>query len=111
MMIDARLAIVILIAAVIILFDALIRERRMTRLLEQHESALMRDPYECNPYAYLLGREIEAKVYEASRWERMVVVAVSWRGAVCVRPTYDLEARGRWISKDLAPERVREVRE
>jgi hypothetical protein len=62
-----------------------------------------------NPYGRLLGRVVEAKVYEASEWERMVVVAVSWRGAVAVRPEKDVEARARWICKDLVAERVRGV--
>ena len=61
------------------------------------------------PYAELLGKEVEARVYEASRWERMIVVAVSWRGAVAVRPANDLETRARWIRADLVPDRVREV--
>lgn len=62
-----------------------------------------------SPYAHYLGRTIEAKVYPVSRWERMVVVAVSWRGAVAVRPADDLNTHARWISADLVPSRVREV--
>ena len=64
-----------------------------------------------NPYAHLLGRVVEVKVYQASDWERMVVVAVSWHGAVCVRRVADMESRGRWIRKELAPDRVREIDE
>ena len=64
-----------------------------------------------SPYAHYLGRTVEAKVYPVSRWERMVVVAVSWRGAVAVRPASDLETHARWISADLVPSRVREVTE
>lgn len=63
-----------------------------------------------SPYAHYLGRTVEAKVYPVSRWERMVVVAVSWRGAVAVRPEHDLNTRARWISADLAPTRVREAK-
>ena len=62
-----------------------------------------------NPHAHLLGRTVEARVYEASKWERMVIVAVSWRGAVCVRPSRDMSAPGRWIPKQFVPQRVREV--
>lgn len=64
----------------------------------------------CNKHAHLLGKTVEAKVYEGSNWERMVVVAVSWRGAVAVRPVWDLHAKSRWIQKHLVPQRVREVR-
>ena len=62
-----------------------------------------------NPHARLLGRVVEARIYEASDWERVVVVAVSWKGGVCVRPMRDMEAPGRWIRKQLVPDRVREV--
>ena len=62
-----------------------------------------------SPYAHYLGRTVEVKVYAASRWERMVVVAVSWHGAVAVRPATDLKTRARWIRADLVPDRVREV--
>lgn len=62
-----------------------------------------------NPYAHLLGKTVEAKVYEGSEWERMVIVAVSWKGAVAVRPVYDLETKARWIHKDKVPDRVREI--
>ncbi len=77
-----------------------------------HEAAkkLMRLQF-ANPYAHLLGRTIEAKVYEGSDWEKMVVIAVSWRGAVCVRPVRDLATKGRWIPKYYAHERVREIQQ
>lgn len=64
-----------------------------------------------NEHAHLLGRTVMAKVYEGSAWERMVVVAVSWKGAIAVRPEWDPEARARWIRKDVAPQRVREIDE
>lgn len=62
-----------------------------------------------NPHAHLLGKEVEARVYEGSRWERMVVVAVSWKGSVCVRYASDPEGRGRWIKKEFVSDRVREI--
>ena len=62
-----------------------------------------------SPFAHLLGKTVEAKVYEASEWERMVVVAVSWQGAVCVRPEGDMRTKGRWIRKEVVPSRVREI--
>ncbi len=64
-----------------------------------------------NPHAHLLGRVVECRVYEASDWERYIVVAVSWEGAVCVRRESTPKITGRWIPKDKAPERVREVRQ
>ena len=64
-----------------------------------------------NPHAHLLGKTVEARVYEASDWERMVVVAVSWKGGVCVRRASDPDGRGRWIKKAFVPDRVREVRQ
>ena len=60
-----------------------------------------------NPYAPLLGRVVYAKVYEGSEWERMLVVAVSWKGAVAVRPLRDLSTKARWIHKQHVPTRVR----
>lgn len=71
--------------------------------------ALMCRQFE-NPHGQILGKVVEAKIYEDSDWERMVVVAVSWRGAVCVRPTSDDDAPGRWIRKEVVGDRVREVR-
>ena len=62
-----------------------------------------------NPHARMLGREVEARTHRRARWERCVVVAVSWKGAVCVRTTRNPQAPGRWIPKELAGERVREV--
>lgn len=64
-----------------------------------------------NPYAHLLGRVVEARVYEASDWERMIVVAVSWKGAVAVRRVADPDSKARWIRKDVTKERVRMVDE
>lgn len=61
-----------------------------------------------SPYARLLGRVVEAKVYEGSKWESVIVVAVSWKGSVAVRPVRDLSTKARWIRKELVPQRVRE---
>lgn len=68
-----------------------------------------KQPQALNKYAHLLGKTVEAKVYEASKWERMVVVAVSWQGAVCVRPERDMRTKARWIRKELVPSRIREL--
>ena len=64
-----------------------------------------------NPYARMLGQTVEARVYEGSKWERMVVVAVSWHGAVAVRPLSDLATKARWIHKSKVPTRVREIQQ
>lgn len=75
------------------------------------DEVLERGDEPVNEHARLLGRTVMAKVYEGSPWERMVVVAVSWKGAIAVRPEWDPEARARWIRKDVAPQRVREIDE
>ena len=62
-----------------------------------------------NAYARYLGEEVMAKVYEASDWKRCVVVAVSWHGSVCVRPTDDLATKGRWIHHAFERGRVKPI--
>lgn len=104
--------------------DRLNYERDMTICWERTAKKAMgaadgwKDKYDCiksvtpkNPYAHLLGKVVEAKVYEASSWERMVVVAVSWKGAVAVRRVSDPEGKARWIRKNQTRERVRMVDE
>lgn len=59
-----------------------------------------------NPHAHLLGRVVEARPHRRSDWVRCRVVAVSWKGAVCVRQM-GRDVPGRWIHKSLAPDRVR----
>ena len=62
-----------------------------------------------NPYEAWLGRECWVRPAGRDKWRKHVIVAVSWRGAVCVRPVRDMQTKGRWIHKDVAPMRVREV--
>jgi hypothetical protein len=62
-----------------------------------------------NQYARYLGEEVLAKVYEASDWERCVIVAISWHGSVCVRPANDLATNGRWIHHAFARGRIKGV--
>ncbi len=103
------LRIALLVALVL---AVLVRIRNASTERERAEEALVthvKFVASLNPYAFLLGRVVEARVYEASRWERMVVVAVSWKGAICVRPEADPLASARWISKEAAPERVRMI--
>ena len=86
----------------------LIYARRITT--DWHEAAERLERMQfTNKYAYLLGRTMEVKVYEGSKWERMVIVAVSWHGGVAVRPVRDPELKAHWIRKDLVPHRVREI--
>lgn len=68
-----------------------------------------RDERAMNPHARLLGQVVEARIYEASDWERCVVVAVGWHGAVCLRREDNQGTPGRWIPSYLAASRVREV--
>lgn len=93
-------ALVACVGTIAILMNALVVAHRDMETYRSYCSKL-------NKHARLLGKEVEAKVYEGSEWERMVVVAVSWRGAVCVRPVHDLTTKGRWIHKSKAPGRVR----
>lgn len=80
--------------------------RRIDGRLSGIEGRMMR--YR-NPYAHLLGAEVEVRKYEASDWERCVVTAVSWHGAVCVRRQHD--AKGFWVDSERAPTHVREIGE
>ena len=50
-------------------------------------------------YAWLLGREVEARVYEGRGWERYVVVAVGWHGSICVRRAEAPDRRGWWVKR------------
>ena len=52
-----------------------------------------------------LGRKCMARVGNEKEWHERTVVAVSHKGAVCVRRP-DAK-RGKWISKEEVPERVR----
>lgn len=53
-----------------------------------------------DPYADLLGRECWFKYKKKVRHGR--VIAVSWKGAVCLREDADMDTgkHGRWISKE-----------
>lgn len=64
-----------------------------------------------NAYARYLGEEVMAKVYEASDWDRCVIVAISWHGSVCVRPADDLATNGRWIHHAFERGRVKPIGE
>lgn len=59
-----------------------------------------------NRYSEWLGRECWVRPSHGGRWRRHVVVAVSWKGAVCVRDP-DREGKGYWVRKENVRHRVR----
>ncbi len=62
----------------------------------------------CDVYREWLGRECWVRPCSRIAWRRCVVVAVSWRGAVCVRDADRVhEDSGRWIKKQSVGWRVR----
>lgn len=100
----------ILAAVAYMLVDIVLHERKVNR---RHAETMRVLASLCaeNPHARWLGRTVEARVYEGSDWERMVVVAVSWKGSLAVRPERDMQTKARWIRKQLVGERVREIGE
>jgi hypothetical protein len=103
------LVFVLLVSVFVILACNLQDARRELEYCESWRNDLLKEHWSLNQHAHLLGKQVDARVYEGSPWERMVVVAVSWRGAVCVRPVRDMQTKGRWIPKNLVPLRVMEV--
>ena len=59
-----------------------------------------------NQYADWLGRECWVRPTSRPNWRRHVVVAVSWKGAVCVRDASRMDGDGYWIKKQSVPFRV-----
>ena len=58
-------------------------------------------------YSDWLGRTCWVRPLNGrGEWEEHVVVAVSWKGAVCVRNAENLDGTGYWISKRSVPFRV-----
>lgn len=58
-------------------------------------------------YSDWLGRTCWVRPLSGrGEWEEHVVVAVSWKGAVCVRGVDNLDGTGYWISKKSVPFRV-----
>lgn len=61
-----------------------------------------------NPYGRWLERTCWVRpLSRPDRWRKCVVVAVSWRGAVCVREADKLDQDGYWIKKQNVEWRVR----
>ena len=63
---------------------------------------------EPNVHSRLLGRR--CLVRKKGKWREHVIVAVSWKGALCVRDSRNDSGHGAyWVSKYEVPERVRMV--
>ena len=58
-------------------------------------------------WAYSRGERVWVRKYDASDWERATVVAVSWRGACCVRPDSQPNRNGFWVDRARAKTHVR----
>lgn len=69
-----------------------------------------------NPYGDWLGKTCWVRPVGRPEYREHVIVAVSWRGAVCVRDRDAMDSDGYWIKKQnvrwrLRWERPREVGE
>ena len=62
---------------------------------------------ERSPYASWLGKICWVRPLGRADWTPHVIVAVSWKGAVCVRPKVDMRTDGYWIKKQNVRWRVR----
>ena len=60
-----------------------------------------------NPYGAWLGRECWVRPCGKVQFARHVIVAVSWRGAVCVRDLDHMDEDGYWIKKQNVRWRIR----
>lgn len=60
-----------------------------------------------NPYGRWLGKTCMVRPHGRDKWEPHVIVAVSWRGAVCVRELARESEDGYWIKKQNVRWRVR----
>ena len=59
------------------------------------------------PYGRWLGRTCWVRPLHRESWRECVIVAVSWKGAVCVRDAGSLDEDGYWIKKYNVEWRVR----
>lgn len=97
------LALVALQAACLVALGRLIAEVRAAR---GEVAGSLRGLADLNPYAMMLGKVVMFRKYEASDWERGVVVAASWHGALQIR---DALEHTFWLSKGKVPTNVIEV--
>lgn len=58
------------------------------------------------PYSRWLGRECWVRPVGRAVWRKHVIVAVSWKGAVCVKNAENLNQDGYWIKKQNVRWRV-----
>ena len=79
--------------------------RAYANLASRHVRAMRDMP--ANEHAKMLGRTVEARTSDGAKWREMVVVAVSWKGALAVRPTSEPDKPARWIHKSKVDEWVR----
>ena len=61
-----------------------------------------------NEHAYLLGRIVTARKYEASRWARYRVVCASWQGNLRLRSLEDPDDAF-WLPMEKRPGHLGEV--
>ena len=94
------------VTAVVMAREVYQAESDATRWRSMMLDAWNREP--TNPHARLLGKVVNAKKYEGSEFEPMVVVAVSHKGALAVRPVGDPRQSARWIPKGKVERMVRE---
>ena len=97
--------IVLALGVVLLAHEVAERERRLREMSEFNASLLRALPR--NPHAKLLGEVVQAKVRGRDEWEPMLVVAVSHKGALAVRPVSNPKRSARWIHKQHVSERVR----
>lgn len=60
-----------------------------------------------SPYGRWLGKRCWVRPCGRATWEEHVIVAVSWKGAVCVRRAARMEEDGYWIKKQNVRWRLR----
>ena len=100
--------IVLALLATIVLMAKALRDKDDEIARESRKIAELYHMLPHNEHANMLDRVVRAKVYEGSNWEAMLVVAVSHKGAVAVRPVMYQDAPARWISKEHVADRVRQ---
>ena len=59
------------------------------------------------PYGEWLGQTCWVHPLGVGEWREHVIVAVSWKGAVCVKRSDALDQDGYWIKHYNVPKRVR----
>lgn len=60
-----------------------------------------------NPFSHWLDRECWVRPCARETWRRHVIIAVSHKGAICVRERARQDQKGYWIKKENVPQRMR----